>query len=151
MSQQICNWAFCTELQAPCTPLTCLSWEMFRKEPDDSGRQVGRVITRGDTDTNGHQYQHGPNQAKGQWIPTENPIQKSPCKGQQVCYCRVYTGRCCHVDQRLALMPGVGGGHSRVSQTTRDAEMSALLSHRGQRLRSAAPLVLPRWCTSIAV
>lgn len=117
---------------------------MFRKEPDDSGRQVGRVITRRDADKMGTNISSAQVRQKSQWIPTENPIQKPPCKRQQICYCRMNTGTCCHRDQRLALALGVDGGHSRVSQTSSNAERSALLSHRGQQPSSTAGhLVLP--------
>lgn len=50
---------------------------------------------------------------KSQWIRTKISVQKSPSKRQQVCYCRLYTGRCCHVAQWPALILGVDGGHGR--------------------------------------
>lgn len=140
--------SFFTDLPAPCTLLTCLSKQIFGKEPDDRGRQVERVITQADTGKKDTNISSAQIKQKSQWIPTENPIQKSPCKRKHICYCRMSTGRCCHVDQRRALRLGMDGG------TTGSARQQAmqrylLCSHRGQRLSSTAGrLVLPQWCAS---
>lgn len=83
----------------------CAHWctqQMFRKESDDNGRQVERVITQGDTVKMGTSIRSAQIREKSMDSHWE-PIQKSPCKRQQICYCRMNAGRCCHVDQRLAL------------------------------------------------